>query len=111
MPRGVKGSGPYAGRKRPPKPSRAKKAAAAVVAAAVIAQAAAVTPEPALELDTSANRPLGSVDVDSLSGDVLKRYALRAGVPTRDVENLTEDRLRQNVKLTIANHFELLTEG
>ncbi len=109
MPRGIVGSGPYAGRKRPPKPSRAKAKVAAVAAAAVIAAAAA--PAAQAELDTSADRPLGSVDVDSLSGDVLKRYAKRAGVPARDIEHLTEDRLRQNVKLTIANHFELITEG
>jgi hypothetical protein len=110
MPRGITGSGPYAGRKRPPKPSRSKKAAAAVAVAAVVATATAAVAA-AQVLDTSADRPLGSVDVDSLAGEVLKRYALRAGVPPRDVEGLTEDRLRQNVKLTIANHFELLTEG
>lgn len=55
-------------------------------------------------------RPLGSVDVDSLSGEALRRYARRAGVFPRDVDNLTEDRLRQNTKLVIANHFELLAE-
>jgi hypothetical protein len=60
--------------------------------------------------DPSDRKPLGSVDVDSLSGDALRRYAQRAGVLPRDVVGLTEDRLRQNTKLTIANHFELLTE-
>lgn len=54
--------------------------------------------------------PLGSVDIDSLSGTVLRRYAAKAGLPQHDVEGLTEDRLRQNVKLFIANHFELLSE-
>lgn len=107
MPRGKPGSGPYAGRKRPPKPSRAKAKAVAVVAIA----AAAASSAPSVQIDISDDRPLGSVDVDSLAGDVLKRYAKRAGVPPRDIENLTEDRLRQNVKLTIANHFELIAEG
>lgn len=55
--------------------------------------------------------PLGSVDVDSLSGLKLRAYALHAGIQRIDVANLTEDRLRQNIKLFIANHFELLTEG
>jgi hypothetical protein len=55
-------------------------------------------------------KPLGSVSVDDLSGQQLKDYAKRAGVSQRDIEFLTEDRLRQNVKLAIANHFELLTE-
>lgn len=104
MPRGIPGSGPYAGRVRPPKPSRAKKAVVAA-AAAVVVQAA--PPQP-VAVPTG---PLGSVDVDALSGEALKHYARRAGVPQRDVEHLTEDRLRANVKLTIANHFELLTEG
>jgi hypothetical protein len=56
-------------------------------------------------------RPLGSVDIDRLSGDELKAYAKRAGVSPRDIEFLTEDRLRQNTKLVIANHFELILEG
>lgn len=55
-------------------------------------------------------RPLESVDVDSLHGDHLKRYAKRAGIGQRDIESLTPDRLRQNIKLAIAYHFELLTE-
>lgn len=55
--------------------------------------------------------PLGSVNIDSLSGDALKRYAARAGVRRHDIDFLTEDRLRQNVKLTIAYHFELIAEG
>lgn len=91
MPRGVKGSGPAA------------KQAPAVAPAAPSPQASAQPPE-------SSWKPLGSVDVDSLSGEDLKQYARRAGVCARDIDCLTEDRLRQNVKLAIANHFELLTE-
>lgn len=86
MPRGVKGSGP----------SQAPKRATAPVVAAAPRQH---------------EKPLGSVHIDSLSGDELKAYARRAGVLPRDVDNLTEDRLRQNTKLVIANHFELITEG
>ena len=85
MPRGVKGSGP---KKRVPK------------------QATSVVAAPRQH-----DKPLGSVHIDSLSGEELKAYARRAGVLPRDVENLTEDRLRQNTKLVIANHFELITEG
>lgn len=62
------------------------------------------------EVHESSWRPLGSVNVDTLAGDVLKAYARRAGVSPRDIDCLTEDRLRQNVKLAIANHFELLAE-
>lgn len=109
MPRGVTGSGPYAGRKRPPKAKARPKVQPAVAAAAPATLAPASVPAPAFEGDDSG--PLGSVHVESLSGDVLKRYARRAGVPIRDIENLTEDRLRQNVILTIANHFNLITEG
>lgn len=55
-------------------------------------------------------RPLESVNVDSLSGEALRAYARRAGVFPRDIDNLTEDRLRQNTKLVIQTHFELLSE-
>lgn len=94
MPRGVKGSGPAA---------KSAPAAQAVAPAALPPQVDSQPPE-------SSWKPLGSVNVDSLSGDALKQYARRAGVCTRDIDCLTEDRLRQNVKLAIANHFELLTE-
>jgi hypothetical protein len=93
MPRGVKGSGPP--RKRAPIKPKANKPQDAHKAPAVFA---------------SADKPLGSVDIDSLSGDELKAYARRAGVYHEDVENLTEDRLRQNTKLVITNHFELIEE-
>ncbi|MBA3622865.1 MAG: hypothetical protein H0W48_00040 [Methylibium sp.] len=87
MPRGIKGSGPGA-----PQP--------------VAFEAPA-----AVHIEMDERTPLGSLDVDSLSGDALKRYARRAGVGQRDVDGLSEDRLRHNTKLTIAYHFELLTEG
>jgi hypothetical protein len=83
------------------------KAGASAPAAAPQAQAPVAAPGHVID----ENRPLGSLNVDSLSGDVLKRYAKRAGVRQHDIDGLTEDRLRQNVKLTIANHFELLSEA
>lgn len=107
MARGVKGTGPR---------SRAAPKAAAKVARPRIAPApeapppAQLAPPPIVAIEVDDRRPVGSVDVDSLSGDALRRYARRAGVLPRDCENLTEDRLRQNTKIVIANHFELLTE-
>lgn len=97
MPRGVKGSGPAKAPKKSPAVAQAK-----------------VAPPPAIEpvaVPRQHEKPLGSVHIDSLSGAELKAYARRAGVLPRDVENLTEDRLRQNTKLVIENHFELLSEG
>lgn len=96
MPRGIKGSG-------------AAKAPKAAARAPSVAQAKP-TPPPAPEAKPIDQRPLASVCVDDLRGQGLRDYALRAGLRKGDVENLTEDRLRQNVKLFIAHHFELLTE-
>lgn len=96
MPRGVKGSGP------------ARKHAAQ--------DAHAFSLAPTVDRDAKASplesswRPLGSVNVDGLCGVELKAYAARAGVRRADIDGLSEDRLRQNIKLTIANHFELLAE-
>lgn len=98
MPRGVRGSGKF---------HAAPSGVARLAAQAAIQPVAASVP-PSYDLED--RKPLGSVHVDDLSGDALKRYARRAGVSQRDVESLTEDRLRQNTKLTIANHFDLITE-
>ncbi len=49
-----------------------------------------------------------SRDIGSLHGQALRDYALRQGISRRDVENLTEDRLRQNVKLQVIENYELL---
>lgn len=103
MPRGVKGSGPKKAKKAP---VAAPQAVAAPAAPPAAAPEVAATPAP----DESSWRPLGSVDVDSLAGEALKAYARRAGLREADIDFLTEDRLRQNVKLAIANHFELLSE-
>jgi hypothetical protein len=91
MPRGVKGSGPA-------------KRESAIVPAPSAASADALPPS------NSNWKPLGSVDVASLSGDALKAYARRAGIKEADIGFLTEDRLRQNIKIAIVNHFELLSE-
>lgn len=112
MPRGVKGSG------KAKQPARRQVAAVAPKAAPkqmarAEPEAQARSPEPAAASSPLApenTAPLASLDVDRLAGQALRTYARRAGVPQRDVDNLTEDRLRQNVKLTIARHFELISE-
>ena len=101
MPRGVKGSG-----KAKHRPTRA----IAPQHPQQPPKAAAEPPRRVSPLAPANPHPLASVDVDSLVGKALKEYARRAGVPARDIENLTEDRLRQNVKLTITRHFELITD-
>lgn len=73
----------------------------AQVAPAVAAPIA--TPAPAED-----RRPWQSRDVDALAGDELRAYARRIGIYQRDCEGLTEDRLRQNCKLFIANYFEMI---
>lgn len=104
MPRGVKGSGP---------PKKAPHQAAKPQVA-LEAPAASSKSEPVdvalLPWNQRPDGPLGSVDIDSLSGEALRVYARRAGVLPRDVANLTEDRLRQNTKLMVQQTFDLLTE-
>jgi hypothetical protein len=53
-------------------------------------------------------RPWQSCNVDALAGEELRAYAKRIGIQRRDCEGLTEDRLRQNCKLFIANYFEMV---
>jgi hypothetical protein len=107
---------PRAKAKAPVRKMAAKKVAAKKVAAKPAPRSAPSVDKPQ-QIDAAAvapviddRRPLGSVDVDSLSGDALRAYARRAGVSPRDVAGLTEDRLRQNTKLVIQTHFELLSE-
>lgn len=114
MPRGVKGSGKAKPTRKPKTQARAKAAPKAPQASKPVQSkvTTASAPQVASSPFAPANEPpLASVDVDKLAGDALRRYARRAGVPQRDVDNLTEDRLKQNVKLTIARHFDLITEG
>lgn len=105
MPRGVKGSG-----KAKHRPTRAVPPQASQQQPPQAQAAAAEPPRRVSPLAPDNPPPLASVDVDSLAGAALKEYARRAGVPARDIQNLTEDRLRQNVKLTITRHFELITD-
>lgn len=51
-----------------------------------------------------------SRDIDTLAGDELRAYARSVGVVPRDCAGLTEDRLRQNIKLVIQQTYELLSE-
>lgn len=93
-------------------PRRAKRVAGPARAALTKKRRAPRTTTVANAANVAAQqRPLGSVDIDSLSGQSLKDYAARAGVSKRDIEHLTEDRLRQNTKLFIQNHFDLIDEG
>lgn len=103
MPRGVKGSGPA--KKQP----ASAPVASAAPKAPTQSEASPASADP-LPPSNESWRPLGSVDVDSLSGEPLKRYAKRAGLRQADIDFLSEDRLRQNIKIAIANHFELLSE-
>jgi hypothetical protein len=98
MPRGIKGSG-----KQPKAASKAPKAAKPTTAPKPAAKAA--EPAPAHQ------QPLGSVAVEDLEGQALRDYALRIGMRKADVDYLTEERLRQNLKLFIHHHVELLTEA
>lgn len=47
-----------------------------------------------------------SNSVDDMSGDELKAYAAKVGVSQRDIDGLTEDRLRQNCKARIFTAME-----
>lgn len=98
MPRGVKGSGK--------KPAAAKKPLVSTVIAPPAPPAAKAEPE-----KVNSWQPVASVCVDDLQGEALRAHAARVGVSKRDIEHLTDDRLRQNIKFVIADHFELLTEG
>lgn len=83
----------------------------AIPAAKQEVQPAAAPPRDAQPVARDGWRALRSTDIDSLAGDELKQYAIQAGVMRRDVDGLTENRLRQNVKALIHEHFELLAEG
>ena len=45
--------------------------------------------------------PKKNYSVDDMSGDELKTYAAKVGIAQRDIDGLTEDRLRQNCKARI----------
>jgi hypothetical protein len=87
----------------------AKTAAHAQGNSTALAPAAAFVPT-AVESRAPRGIRFGSRDVAALQGDELRTYARQVGVSQRDCAGLTEDRLRQNVRIVIANTFELLTE-
>jgi len=70
-------------------------------------QAASAQP-PDVDIDTGPVR--FDANVDLMSGDALRRHAQRIGVFPRDVDGLSEDRLRQNCKAFVSHYFELLHE-
>jgi hypothetical protein len=47
-----------------------------------------------------------SVDIESIGGDELKAYARSIGITQRDVDGLTEARLRHNCKARLAHNME-----
>lgn len=104
MPRGVYKRGPGRVKSEPPKAAPAV-AHQPVVVASAIAQA-----EPQHSRAPEGIRKYTSRDVDVLTGDDLRAYARSAGVSPRDCAGLSEDRLRQNIKLVIQQTYELLTE-
>lgn len=55
-------------------------------------------------------RKFRSANPRDMAGQELRDYAAQVGVSRRDIEALTEDRLRQNVSLRIMQTFELLGE-
>lgn len=87
----------------------ARRADAAKPAAAATTQLAAVLTTPAASLaqpEPQFTREDFRRSVDDMSGPLLHAYARQIGIQQRDVDNLTEDRLRQNCKLRIAERFE-----
>jgi hypothetical protein len=88
-----------------PKTAESKPAAAAPV------QLAAVLTPPSDVLADLKPAPQFSADdfrrpVDDMSGALLKAFARRIGIQQRDVDGLTEDRLRQNCKAMQLAHLE-----
>lgn len=116
--------------KRGPKPGAAaekKAAAAALVAVAVAASAApadihaspaapaAQEQQVAAQVETPGRAPSRdplqrSRDIGTMPVAELKAYAKQIGVRQRDIDELTEDRLRQNCMLTVNALVEAYTE-
>lgn len=51
-----------------------------------------------------------SADIRTMPMADLKAYAKRVGVPTKDIEGLSEDRLRQNAMLATTAFLESIAE-
>lgn len=102
MPRGV----PKSGHRRKPSPKSTPQVA--VAGPKPVAPPEAVAP--AQPIAVARPGPVRSQDIDSLAGDTLRNYARSIGVSGRDCIGLTEDRLRQNCKLFLNEHFQALSE-
>ena len=110
--------------KRGPKPGAAaakKAAAAALVAVAASAVPADIPAAPAAQeqaasqIETAGRAPSRdplqrSRDIGTMPVAELKAYAKQIGVRQRDIDELTEDRLRQNCMLTVNALVEAYTE-
>lgn len=107
MPRGIKGSGPAKPRKEqgPRAPVSRGNPAEAPAGAPVPAPQPPVPAEAAQAPAAAAdgNHP---TDVDRMSGEHLKAFAKKTGVIQRDIDGLSEDRLRQAIKLMLAERYE-----
>lgn len=94
-------------RKSGPKPGfqpavNIRRAEAKALAAAQAAAAAEIRPH---------KDPLArSKDIKGMSHDELRVYGKQIGVRQRDIDELSEDRLRQNCHLTVASLLEALME-
>ncbi len=58
-----------------------------------------VLPVVAASLPVAGKNARGSVD--DMQGDALKAYARKVGIKERDIQGLSEDRLRQNIRAMI----------
>lgn len=90
------------------KPAKAKAKAAPIATKAPLAQ---VVTTPAAELaDKPVEQQFSAQDfrcsIDDMAGAKLKAYARFVGIMPRDVEGLSEDRLRQNCKARVLDSME-----
>jgi isopenicillin N synthase-like dioxygenase len=108
MPRGV-----YA-RKSAQRKTAGKVQAKAKAKAAPVAKRAAAVP-PAADLARVVTTPAAALQftaqdfrkpIDDMGGALLKAYARSIGIMQRDVDALTEDRLRQNCKARVIQAIE-----
>lgn len=75
------------------------------------AEAPPAAPAPVLRAEPASRDPLQrSRDIGRMDHDELRAYAKQIGVPQRDIEHLTLDRLRQNCALTVASLIEAYME-
>jgi hypothetical protein len=80
-------------------------------AAAAPVQLATVVTTPAAKLADPQPEPQFSRDdfrkpIDDMEGPLLRAYARRIGIMQRDVDGLTQDRLRQNCKALLLEQLE-----